>query len=313
MQVHIGIDLGGTGSRFVAYGARAVVAQHAVTTAALCRGTRSDKLARLAACVRHVVPPTASLAGVGIGASGPVDPASGIIRNPDTLAGLSGFAIVSALERRLGVPVTIDNDAMVAAIAEHRVGAGRNAARLLVITLGTGIGVALLVDGRPFRGLGDRHPEASHIPIASAGGRCYCGITGCWEHLASRTALQAMLRPLVPADTPDAAILAYAARHARRKAILRAFFDYGALLGRGLIALHALYMPDRTVIGGSAAACYSLFAGGLKASIGEAGQLQSAPRIRVSTLGDTAGALGAALLARDAHRDLAANAGTRRR
>jgi len=300
MRLYAGIDMGGTGTRFLLYGQRRVLAQRTVPTAELAQGSRATKLARLAGIVQELLPAGSRLVSVGIGASGPVDTAKGVIRNPDTLAGFSGFRIVDGLERHLGVPVYLDNDALVAAIAEYRLGAGRKATRLLVITLGTGIGVAVLIDGQALRGLQGAHPEASHFPVSSEGDPCYCGITGCWEHLASRAALQNLLRPLVPAATPDRAILACAVKQARRKAVQKAFYDYGVLVGRGLIALQAHYMPDCTVIGGSAAAQYPYFKTGLTATLHEARQLAQGTRIKVSTLGDGAGALGAAIMAREA-------------
>jgi len=298
-RIYAGIDLGGTGSRFITYGSAGVLSQITVPTADISSGSRDARLARLSETVSRLVPPGARLMGLGIGASGPVDRARGVINNPETLPGFSGIRLIAGLERQLGVPVTIDNDAMVAAIAEQRIGAGRKASRLLTITLGTGIGVALVVDGQPFRGLHGAHPEAGHIPIVSDAKRCYCGIQGCWEQLASRFALQGMLLPFMPVAIPESRILDHAARNARRSAICKAFFDYGALLGRGLSTLLALYMPDLTVLGGSASKHYSLFATGLHSSLSQAGKLQVKARIVVTTLGDSAGAIGAAILAKE--------------
>jgi glucokinase len=223
-----------------------------------------------------------------------------VVNNPDTLPGFTGIRLVAELRRRLKVPVTIDNDAMVAAIAEQRVGAGKKASRMLMVTLGTGIGVALVVDGKPFRGLGGAHPEASHIPIVSDSTRCYCGIEGCWERLASRSALQRMLRPFVPSTCADREVIAYAAKSIGQGGRRQPFFDYGALLGRGLLALHALYMPDLTVLGGSGADQFELIMPGLRASLATSKQFGASVEIKVSALGDVAGAVGAALLAQEA-------------
>jgi glucokinase len=299
-KLFAGIDIGGTGTRFVIYGPDGVLAQMTAVTADLAVGDRNAKLSRLVSTLSTLVPPGSKLQGLGVGATGPVDRIRGVVNNPDTLPGFSGIRLVAGLQRRLGVPVTIDNDAMVAAIAEQRIGVGKKASRMLMVTLGTGVGVALVVDGKPFRGLHGAHPEASHIPIVSDTDRCYCGIEGCWEHLASRAALQRMLTPLVPAAFVDRDILSYAAKFSHRKRIRQVFLDYGALVGRGLLALHALYMPDLTVLGGSAAAQFALFMPGLRVSLAKSKQSGGVVETKVSALGDIAGAVGAAILAREA-------------
>ena len=294
-----GIDVGGTGTRFVIRERGRVTGQLAIATADLAAGRRSERLSRLALSLASLVPRGSKLQGVGIGASGPVDIDRGVVNNPHTLAGFSGFPLVAGLQRRLGVPVTIDNDAMVAAIAERRIGAGRKASRMLLVTLGTGIGVALVVDQAPFRGLNDAHPEGSHFPIMNGGARCYCGIDGCWEILASRLALQTMLRALVPVAVADREVVAHAAKNATRSRIRATFFEYGVLVGRGLLALHALYMPDLTVIGGSAAEQFALFKPGLRAALAKSKQSNGNVRIRPCVLGDAAGAIGAAIIAEE--------------
>ena len=196
-----GIDLGGTGSRFVIYGRDGVIASAAMATAELGSGNQEQRLSRLADTVFGLAPPGSALLGIGIGASGPVNRAAGVIHNHETLPTFSGFPLVAALQKRCAVDVIVENDAVTAAIAEHRLGAGRDARHMLMVTLGTGIGAAFLMDGSPFRGPRGEHPEAGHIPIITGLGRCYCGAKGCWEQVASRSALQAMLRPHLPPES----------------------------------------------------------------------------------------------------------------
>jgi glucokinase len=292
-----GIDVGGTGTRFVIRERGRVIAQSTVATAELAAGRRGERLSRLVTTLTSLLPRESILQGVGIGASGPVDVARGVVNNPDTLPGFSGFPLVAGLKRRLRVPVTIDNDAMTAAIAEQRIGVGRKASRMLMVTLGTGVGVALVVNGAPFRGLHGAHPEGSHIPIVDQGPRCYCGIDGCWETLASRQALQSKLRTLLPTSIAERDVVAHAASLTKRPRIRAAFFEYGVLVGRGLLALHALYMPDLTVIGGSAAEQFRLFMPGIRAYLRKSNQVNRNVRIEPCALGDSAGAIGAAIIA----------------
>jgi len=294
-----GIDLGGTGSRFVVYGREGVIAFTAVATAVLGAGDLEQRLSRLVDTLRDLVPAGRALLGAGIGASGPVDRATGVIHNHETLPMFSGFPLAAALQERLAAAVTIDNDAVTAAIAEQRLGAGQGARHMLMVTLGTGVGAAFLVDGAPFRGPHGEHPEAGHIPIITSVGRCYCGGEGCWEQVASRSALQAMLRPHLPPDTEDRDILTRAAAVADQS-IQDVFTRYGQLVGRGLSVLHSLYRPEVTILGGSAADYLPMFIDGMRHDLTRHPEFAIETAIRRAALGDNAGAIGAAVIARDA-------------
>lgn len=299
--VFAGIDLGGTGSRFVICEAGAVCATQVWSTAELGAGDDSARIARIADILRHLMPTNTKLAAIGIGATGPVDRAAGVVHNQDTLPWFSEMPLAAMVEAQCGAPVIMDNDAVVAAFAEYEAGAGRRAERLLMVTLGAGIGVAFLKRGRPFRGPNGAHPEAGHISILEGAGRCYCGADGCWEQLASRQALQAMLRPHLGAESPNAGLISEAARLAESNpAIARCFSRYGYFLGRGLSALHALYMPEVTVIGGSVAPYLPLFFDDLRNALIRAPGFAVSVDLRVASLGDTSGALGAALMAGEA-------------
>lgn len=299
MRAVAGVDLGGTACRFVAWADGQVLAAHTLPTVAFADGSGESRLLRMGDAIAAAFPQGVPLAAVGIGASGPIDLARGVIENPDTLPMLTGLPLVSFLVERLGVPVTIDNDAVAAALAEQRIGAGEGAERLLMVTLGTGVGAAFLVGGAPFRGAADMHPEAGHIPIASEGGRCYCGAEGCFEALASRAALQSLLRPLLPHGMPPEDLLpqAMAAAEQGDAAVRAAFARYGTYVGRGLAALHTVWMPQATVLGGSAARCLPWFAGAMEAALARAPGFAVASPVRLAALGDEAGAIGGALMA----------------
>jgi glucokinase len=104
---------------------------------------------------------------------------------------------------------------------------------------------------------------------------------------------------LLPAAIAQRDVVAHAAKLAKRPRIRAAFFDYGMLIGRGLLALHALYMPDLTVIGGSAADQFRLFMPGVRAYLRKSNQVNRNVRIEPCALGDTAGAIGAAIIAEE--------------
>ncbi|MFD7710535.1 ROK family protein [Streptomyces sp. NPDC059786] len=296
----VGLDLGGTGIRAVAWQDGRITASAEALSTELGAGPVHNRIEGLARLVTGLLPPGTVPAAVGVGASGPVDNAAGIIHNQDTLPWFSDFPLVDALRKRLGVPVLIDNDAVSAALGEHAAGAGRSCDRMLMITLGTGIGAAMLVDGRPVRGLDGAHPEGGHLPVGSDPTVCYCGLTGCWEQAASRSALQRMLRARLGEDHPARETLRHGSEAASGDpGVRRIFTEYGALVGRGLAALHAVYQPRVTVIGGSAASCLPLFADGLNQSLTRSAAYTVPTEIRPAELADSAGAVGAAVLALD--------------
>jgi glucokinase len=287
-RVTVGVDLGGTGSRLVALSLDGVT--HGELTLATPRDVVAPDL-RVAELSRHIraLCNDADLEAVGIGASGPIDSA-GIIRNPDTLPAFTGFELGTMLGAELGVECAVDNDTVTAAIGENAYGAGNQSRSLLMITLGTGVGVSVLADHRPFRGADGIHPEAGHIPVPGPAARCYCGLPTCWEQLASRQALDAMtgqrtteVAAAAVAGSADAAEL---------------FQEYGRRVGTGTGALVTIFRPERIVFGGGAAQYLPLFAGGMEQELGRSGAFRWPVAVAEAALGSLSGAIGAAVMAR---------------
>ncbi|RJL23174.1 ROK family protein [Bailinhaonella thermotolerans] len=295
--VTVGVDLGGTGTRAVALTATGqIAAHHDTTTAALSQGPPAARVQALATFIAAAVPPGHRLAAVGIGASGPID-AGGVIRNPDTLPGFTGLPLREHLAAALGVPVALDNDCAAAALGEYHHGAGRGAASLLLITLGTGVGTAVVAGGRPLRACDGSHPEGGHITVPG-GSPCYCGLRSCWEQAASRPALHALLTAAGLPSTGDQAAdiaAAAAAAEAGERGPRQAFEWYGAAVGTGLATLATLYRPERVIIGGSVAAHLPLFAAQITTRLAQA-RFATPATVVPAALGDHAGAVGAAHL-----------------
>jgi glucokinase len=286
-SVTIGVDLGGTGTRIVALDADGAV-RHATTKPTATGISPKQAAAELAdniAATTYGLP----LHAVGIGASGPVD-RHGVIRNPHTLPGYSDIPITDIISDHLGARCVIDNDAVTAALAEHSFGAGRDSNALLVVTLGTGVGVAMICHDHPVRAADGSHPEAGHLAVDGPPAPCYCGLPTCWEQLASRTALD----QLTSNRTADAATNARAG-----DAAAAALFDlYGQRVGTGLGNLLTLLKPDRVIIGGSAARYLDLTERGMQHSLDRTTGFTVALELRAAELGNLAGAIGAAILAR---------------
>jgi glucokinase len=289
--VAVGIDLGGTGTRVVALDTDGVIRREQTTpTAADLATARAvsgliETVARMAAGL--------DLQGVGIGASGPVD-AGGVIRNPSTLRAFSDIPLATIIADRLAVPCVIDNDAVTAAIGEHRYGAGRDCDALLVVTLGTGIGVCVLNHGRPVRAADGSHPEAGHIGVSGPAAPCYCGLASCWEQVASRTALNDLAGG-------RAEEIARSARNGD-PAGTDLFGEYGARVGAGLATLLTLYRPDRVVIGGGAAQYLDLFQARMRQSLIRSSEYSCTSEFLAADIGSVAGAVGAAVLSLDTSR-----------
>lgn len=204
------------------------------------------------------------IGSVGIGAAGWMDLAGGTVLFSPHLA-WRNEPLKENLERLLGRPVTLSNDADAAAWAEWKFGAGRGQSRLVCVTLGTGIGGAVVMDGQLERGRFGVAGEFGHQVIMPGGHRCECGNRGCWEQYASGNALGREARELARANSPMAqellravggvperitgAVVTELARVADSTSI-ELIEDIGSWLGLGLANLAAALDPGSFVIGG---------------------------------------------------------------
>ncbi|WP_458316684.1 ROK family protein [Mycolicibacterium brisbanense] len=285
MSRYLGVDLGGTGTRVVAIDDDGRVLTEITTpTARDVRG--GEAVAALVATLSGVAA-GAPIGGVGIGASGPVDP-TGVIRNPATLPAYTGIPLTRLVGERLGVPCRIDNDAVTAAIGEHRFGAGTGCASMLMVTLGTGIGVAMLEAGQPYCAADGGHPELGHMSVNGAAAQCYCGLTSCWEQVASRSALD----ELTGGRNAELAAAARSGDGAARAV----FHTYGARVGLGMATLLGMFRPELVVVGGSAAQYLDLFGDGLRAQLRRSPEFAWNANVIAARLGNLAGAIGAAAM-----------------
>jgi glucokinase len=146
----------------------------------------------------------AALAGrraraVGICAPGPVDPRAGVILNPPNLSNWHNVPLVAEAEARLGLPARLENDANAAALAEALWGAGRGASSLFYVTVGTGIGTGVVLEGKIYSGARGAAVEGGHVSIDYRGEQCGCGKRGCIETLISGPALARRARQRISA------------------------------------------------------------------------------------------------------------------
>jgi glucokinase len=194
-KVIVGVDLGGTIVRAGAFdsGGKLLVMRETPIEAA--RGPELG-LRKIQGLIEQVLAESErkTLVGIGIGSTGPLDPVQGTINNPFTLPTWENVPIIGWMRDVFHVPVTLENDADAAALGEYWQGAGRDAKRLYAVTVGTGIGTALIIDGQVYRGLDGSHPEGGHMVLDPAGPHCYCGMNGCWESLCAGPAIERQAR-----------------------------------------------------------------------------------------------------------------------
>lgn len=242
----------------------------------------------------------AEIAGIGIGSTGPVDPFTGEIGDVNFLPGWQGSPIVEDLGRRFRVKVAMENDADAAALGEAGWGAGKNKTRLIYITVGTGIGGGIILDGKLYRGVEHSHPEIGHHVIDVSGPACLCGFHGCWESLASGPAMAEWMKAESPPNYPHRENLS-----AKRicelaqsgDALARRTVDRQAYyLGLGLANLVVLFTPDAIVLGGSVMKSAHLFLEGIRKVIAESCRYVpfEKTKLALASLGEDANLIGAA-------------------
>jgi glucokinase len=195
------------------------------------------------------------LSGIGIGSTGWVYPFTGEFGDVDFLPKWKGCNPVNDLAREFGVSVALENDGDAAALGEAAWGAGRGKSRLIYVTVGTGIGGGIILDGQLYRGVDSAHPEVGHHVIDASGPQCTCGFRGCWEALATGPAMAAWFNGkargrtghVEPRTAKEVFQLAEQGDKLAREAVARE----AHYLGLGLANLINFFVPEMIVLGGS--------------------------------------------------------------
>jgi len=262
---------------------------------------------------------TYDVAAVGIGAAGFVDATRSTVMFSPHLA-WRDEPLREAVMARVRVPVVVDNDANTAALAESRFGAGIGHRTVLCVTLGTGIGGALVIDSRVFRGAHGMAGEFGHIQVVPDGHRCQCGNRGCWEQYASGNALVRDARELIISGSPVAhrlrelvggdpdnltgPLVTEAAREGDPVSV-ELLAEVGTWLGVGLAGMAAAFDPSCLIVGGGVSEAGDLLLGPARTAFARTltGRgYRPEPPILGAALGPDAGFIGAADMARSAAR-----------
>lgn len=239
-----------------------------------------------------------SMCGVGIGVPGFIDMESGTVIGSANLPGFDAFPVRDAIQRRLGTPILLENDANAAALGEMWMGAGKqNIKDLILITLGTGIGGGIIVDGKVMHGFLGMAGEFGHMTIFPDGNPCGCGNWGCLEKHASATAIAAMGRMMhFGGDVTSKRVYELALQGNERAKLV--FESVGRTLGIALANLINIFNFPLYVLSGGPVAAWDLFEPSMFAEIRRRSLIfvRTGTRIEKAQLGADAGLIGAAYL-----------------
>jgi glucokinase len=244
---------------------------------------------------------------IGIGCAGPVDRKAGLILDPPNLPGWTQVPLVEHFEQALGLPVVLENDANAAALGEFRYGAGKGAQSLVYLTVSTGIGGGIILDGKIWHGLKDAAGEIGHMTLLPDGPLCGCGSRGCLEALASGPSIVRRARELLAAGrdsrlrdlgeftSTDIARLAQEADLVAGEVWQSAV----RFLALGVTAAITILAPERVVIGGGVTRAGDLLFEPLRREVKSRVRLVSTNSVPLlpAALGADVGILGAAAVA----------------
>jgi glucokinase len=318
----IGIDLGGTNLRIAAFSAD-WERRGSITVPTRVADGPGAVLADMCSAVEQLIVEyggRGDLVGVGLGSPGPLLLPAGKLLQPPNLPGFEDLELKTELESRLQVPVIVECDANAAALAEAHAGAGKTTGMhsLCMLTLGTGVGSGIILNGRVWHGFNGMGGEAGHVPVYHDGLICGCGSRGCLEQYASATAIARAGKSLAPAGSANGSesgsgkITARTIAEAAQAGDVdsqRIYDEVGKALGIGLASLVSTLNLPLYVIGGGVVAAWDLFASAMfdeldrgsyiyrlsrpvnQAQV-EAGKTNVVP----AELGSDSGLLGAAML-----------------
>lgn len=297
----IGVDVGGTNIKLglVSPSKRVIDRTGFVTKSFI-----PDRRKLVNAIVGHIVEIIAKnglakkdIQGVGIGLPGLVDTPNGIVRFLPNIPGWRNVPLKKNLESKLHLPVSLENDVNLIALGEWKYGAGRGVSNMVCMTLGTGVGSGLILDGRLYRGPGFAAGELGHMPLNEEGDPCGCGGYGCLETYVGNRRLVARAASVMNLKNITLEQMYALAKKGNSKALK--FWDEAAHhIGNGLIGVINLLNPQRVIIGGGVSSNHEFLFKTIAAVIRKRAMPTQAAMAKIvrAQLGNDAGILGAQVL-----------------
>jgi len=298
-QYFIGIDLGGTNFRLAILDKRfRIITKESWPTSNF---NNKDSLLNaieinLFSLIRRTRLLPNQILGIGVGLPGPVDPKKGIIHFLPNIKGWRKVRLKDILEKRLKMNVFIDNDVNLMSLGEYKLGAARGATCAVCITLGTGVGGGIVINGEILRGKSNVTGEIGHLPLNEDGPSCNCGGRACLEAYVGNKRLLNKAKRLFHHNITLEEVTDLANRG--EKVAIEFWRDAGQKIGLALTAVVNLLNPDRIVIGGGVANAGKVLFDQIRRTIKERAMPTQANDCKVvkALLGDNAGLIGAAIL-----------------
>ncbi|MBV9302980.1 MAG: ROK family protein [Acidobacteriaceae bacterium] len=295
----IGVDLGGTNLRVAAINREGHLLHRVSEPATFHSGPEKvvrdivDLIKNLRARLSN-----RELTGVGIGVPGFIDIEAGFVLGSANLPGFEAFPVRDEIQRHLGIPIILENDANAAALGESWMGAGKDVKDLVLMTLGTGIGGGIIVDGKVLHGFLGMAGELGHMTVYPDGNPCGCGNWGCLEKHASATAIAAMGRMMHFQKENVTAAEVYELASAGNERAKLVFESMGRALGIALANLINLFNFPLYLVSGGPLPAWDLFAPTMFSEIRRRSFTfgRTGTRIEKAALGADAGLFGAAYL-----------------
>lgn len=255
-SVILGIDVGGTNIKMgLVTESGLVLARASFATQTFGRRPKDLISGLLSGCqilLQRQPISSFKITAVGVGLPGIVDPIRGMVQTLTNISGWKHVPLAKILRQKFKLPVFVDNDVNLMTLGEWRWGAGQGVANMVCLTLGTGVGGGLMIDGALYRGLGFSAGEIGHIPLSEAGPRCNCGGRGCLEKYIGNQALLMRARQIF--RRKGLTLEAVTKMAEEKNALALKFWETaGKFLGLALTGVVNVLNPERIVVGGGIA------------------------------------------------------------
>lgn len=313
MSKRIGIDVGGTNVKIALVdGEGKIIYSNTVPTYAQMgyEYTVNNIKQAIRDLMKETNTDSKDIEAIGFDFPGQVDYQTGVVKLAPNIPGWVNVPIAQMIEEEFNIPTKIDNDVRCAALGEMKFGAGRGCKNFVCITVGTGIGSGLVINGELVRGAANAAGEIGHIKLQMNDGPiCGCGDTGCLEAFASGPAIVAMAQEYLKggkstkyremaADGEITPYIVAKAAEAGDPVAKRIFEKVGTYIGMGLVSVINLLNPEKVIIGGGVAEAGDLLLDPIRKTIKERAMVVAGNSVEIvrAELGNSAGVIGASML-----------------
>ena len=301
----IGIDVGGTNIKFGLVDDRAKIAARAHLSTANFIRNRKKFIEAIIERIEFLIIKNNlnknNILGIGFGLPGLINPPEGMVKFLPNIPGWKDVPLKSLIEKRLKIPTFLENDVNLIALGEWKYGAGFGCKNLICLTLGTGVGGGLILDGRLYRGEGFAAGELGHMPLNEKGPRCNCGGIACFErYVGNRQILEKARKFFKKGEISRIQDLFPLANQGDKRAI-QAWEEVSTHIGHGLIGVVNLLNPRLIVIGGGVSNNFKFLYKTINKIILKRAMRVQAKMVKIvrAKLGDDGGILGADVLIRN--------------